>query len=255
MSSNYCPIIGINGMRWPDNSKDAFIMDKTQIHYIEAVEKGGGVPISLPVLEHFNPEIIKRQVSIIDALLIQGGLDVDPSLYGEERKPELEKIDEQTDKFLIELIKQAVARKIPILGICRGLQILNVYYGGTLYQDLKYAGFKNNDPHKQSEDNLTTTHHGIKLEKDSILSKIMNNKETLKVNSFHHQAINKIGKGLLVDAKSDDGIIEAIHLNDDSHWVLGLQFHPEQLMRKDDEFLPIFKEFIQKAREMKNKIK
>ena len=136
------PIIGINGMRWPDGAEEMFIMDKTQIHYIRAIQKSGGIPITLPVLEEFDPKAIRKQMGLIDGLLIQGGVDVDPSLFGEERKPELDITDIQTDKFILELIKIAGEKKIPIFGICKGIQILNIAYGGTLYQDLKYAGLK-----------------------------------------------------------------------------------------------------------------
>lgn len=108
------------------------------------MEKEGGIPITLPVLQTFNSEIIKRQVEAVDAILIQGGLDLTPSLYNEESKPEIGKTDIQTDNFLIEIIKQAVDGKIPILEICSGLQILNVAFGGNLYQDLKYAGLESN---------------------------------------------------------------------------------------------------------------
>jgi hypothetical protein len=138
------PLIGITGRRVPDGPESFSSIDSTQIHYILAVEKAGGIPITLPVLQTFNSEIIKRQVEAVDAILIQGGLDVTPSLYNEEPKPEIGQTDIQTDNFLIEVIKQAVERKIPILGICRGLQILNVAFGGTLYQDLKYAGLESN---------------------------------------------------------------------------------------------------------------
>ena len=147
------PIIGINGMRWPDGAEEMFTMDKTQIHYIRAIQKSGGIPITLPVLEEFDPETIKRQIELIDGLLIQGGVDVDPSLFGEERKPELDITDIQTDKFILELIKQAKERKIPIFGICKGIQILNVAYGGTLYQDLKYAGLES-DSHRQKANDI-----------------------------------------------------------------------------------------------------
>ena len=247
-------IIGITGMRWPDEKKEEmFIMDKTQIHYIDAIQKAGGVPIILPVLEKFDSDVIKTQVSLVDAILIQGGIDVTPSLYGEEPVPELDITCSQTDKFLLEVINLAKKRKIPILGICKGMQILNVSFGGSLYQDLKYAGIDTKS-HRQKEDTITTPFHSINLEKNSLLGKIFPNKDKLNVNSYHHQAIKKLGKGFIVYAKADDGIIEAIHLDDKNQWILGLQFHPEQLIRKNDEFKAIFAEFVKQASLCKLKI-
>ena len=248
------PIIGINGMRWPDGAEEMFTMDKTQIHYIRAVQKSGGIPITLPVLEEFDSETIKRQVELIDGLLIQGGIDVDPSLFGEERMPELDITDIQTDKFILELIRQAREKKIPIFGICKGIQILNVAFGGTLYQDLKYAGLES-DSHRQKASDICNNKHMVKVEKDSLLSKLIPNKDVLYVNSFHHQAVKELGKGFSVDAKSDDGIIESIHLNDENQWIFAVQWHPEQQIRKSDDFIPLFNEFIKQAKIHRNKNK
>ncbi len=247
------PLIGITGMRIPDGPESLYTSDSTQIHYILAVEKAGGIPITLPVLQNFNPEIIKRQVEAVDAILIQGGLDVTPSLYNEEPKPETGLTDIQTDNFIIEVIKQAVERKIPILGICRGLQILNVAFGGNLYQDLKYAGLDSN-AHRQPDDDICAYKHSINIETNSILSQIFPNVKTLKVNSFHHQAIDRLANGFEVDAYSEgDGIIEAIHLKDDNQWVFAVQSHPEQNLRCDNFFLPIFQELVKQAKLYRNK--
>ena len=252
MSKDKAPIIGLPGMRWPDNIKgEMFIMDKTQIHYIEAVQKSGGIPIILPVLEEFCPETIKRQVSLVDAILIQGGIDVTPSFYGEEPVPELDITCKKTDQFILEVIKCARERKIPILGICKGMQMINVAFGGTLYQDLKYAGIDGKS-HKQSFETITSTFHPIIVEKDSLLSKLIPNKEKLNVNSFHHQAVKALGKGLKIDAKAEDGIIEAISYDGNDQWILGLQSHPEQLIRKNDEFKVLFIEFVKQANINKN---
>ena len=248
ISEDRAPLIGITGMRIPDGPESLYTSDSTQIHYILAVEKAGGIPLTLPVLQNFNSEIIKRQVEAVDGILIQGGLDVTPSLYNEEQKPETGLTDIQTDNFLIEVIKQAVELKKPILGICRGLQILNVAFGGNLYQDLKYAGLESN-AHKQPDDDACGYKHSIKIEANSILSKIYRNLETMEVSSFHHQAINRLAKGFEVDAYSvGDNIIEAIHLKDDKKWVLAVQFHPEQNLRCDNNFLPLFQELIKQAK-------
>ena len=177
-NKNKEPIIGIIGMRWPDNIKgEMFIMDKTQVHYIDSVQMSGGIPITLPVLEHFDTNIIRSQINLVDGILIQGGVDVTPSLYGEEPVPELDITSKQTDEYILEIIKYAIDRKIPILGICKGMQMINVYFGGTLYQDLKYAGV-DGKLHKQTKETITETFHSINVEKNSLLGKII----SIKIN-------------------------------------------------------------------------
>ena len=162
-SKDKAPIIGLTGMRWPDNNKgEMFIMDKVQIHYIEAIQKCGGIPIVLPVLEQFDPETVKRQVSLVDAILIQGGIDITPSFYGEDPLPELDITSKQTDQFILEVIKCARERKIPLMGICKGMQLINVAFGGTIYQDLKYAGLESKS-HRQSEETITTPFHSREI--------------------------------------------------------------------------------------------
>lgn len=255
VNNEYNPIIGINGMHIPDEEDELDIKDKANIHYIGAIQKSGGIPIVLPVLEELNIEIVKKQIEIIDGLLIEGGIDIFPSLYGEEPKPELEKTDIKTDNFIIELINQAKIKKMPILGICKGMQIINIAFGGTLYQDLKYAGLKS-DSHRQLGDHRRDYYkHTINVEKNSFLNKIFPNKEKLNVNSYHHQAIKDLGKDLIIDAKSDDGIIEAIHWNNNSQWIFGVQWHPERQVIINDEFMPIFNAFIEQARIYKSNIK
>ena len=246
-------IIGLTGMRWPEKDKaEMHIMDQVQIHYIEAIQKAKGIPIVLPVLQEFNPETVKRQVSLVDAILIQGGIDVCPSLYDEEPLPELDITCMQTDQYILEVIKCAKERKIPILGICKGMQLINVSFGGSLYQDLKYAGLDSNS-HKQNANTICNHKHSVIVEKNSLLSKIIPGKEKLLVNSYHHQAVKDLGKGLEIDAKSEDGIIEAIHLNDENQWIFAVQWHPEQQVRINDEFVPLFKELINQAKAYHNK--
>ena len=241
------PIIGLTGMRWPKKEiAEMHVMDQTQIHYLEAVERGKGIPIVLPVPQIFNPDIIKRQVGLVDGILIQGGIDVTPSFYGEENLPLLDVTCAQTDQFLLEVIKCAKERKIPILGICKGMQLINVSFGGTLYQDIKYAGLDSKS-HRQSDETITKPVHSINIVENSYLSNMFPNKDKLMVNSYHHQAIKDLGQGLEIDAKADDGIIESIHYGNKSQWIFGVQFHPEQLSRANDEFLAIFSEFIKQA--------
>lgn len=248
---NKAPIIGIASIRNAPDNETQYTADLKQSAYIEAIEKSGGIPLTLPSLHRFNSEIIQRQIETIDALLIQGGLDVTPSIYNEEPKPELGFTDLELDNYSIEAIKQAAKRKIPILGICRGMQIINVCFGGTLYQDLKYAGL-DSDSHRQ-DFNACEYKHTINVEKNSLLSKLFPNNETLYVNSFHHQAVKDLAKNFVVEAKSSDDIIEAIRLNDENQWIFGVQFHPEKILRCKNDFLPIFTEYIEQAKKFRNK--
>ena len=172
--------------------------DQTEIHNIELIEKSGGIPITLPVLQTFNREIIKSQVELIDGLLFQGGLDLTPSLYHEKQKEETGMTNLQTDNFIIEVIKQTFERKIPIFGIYRGIQILNVAFWGNFYRDLKYAG-TNSGLHRQDDSQIYK--HTINVIKDTMLSKMFPNNDTLYINSYHHQAIKDLALNFIIDVK------------------------------------------------------
>ena len=134
------------------------------------------------------------------------------------------------------------------------MQLINVSFGGTIYQDLKYAGLDSKS-HRQSEETITSPFHSINVEKEGLLAKLIPNKEKLNVNSYHHQAqaVKDLGRGLNIDAKADDGIVEAISYKGNDQWILGVQFHPEQLIRRDDEFKALFYEFINQANLFKYK--
>jgi len=222
---------------------------QTQIHYIEALEKIGAIPMSLPVLSEYSDDsVVQRQLDLVDAVVIQGGLDVTPSLYNEDQAPETGPCDLQTDEYLLKIIKYASERKMPILGICRGLQILNVAFGGTLYQDFTYRGVSDED-HQGDQFNTCNWKHTINVKDGSYMATLFPENSTLYVNSFHHQSIKDLADGFVVDAESDDGCIEAFHRDGTDQWIFGVQFHPEQHLRCNDDFLPIFNELLKKAQE------
>lgn len=252
------PIIGFTGKRVPEGNETINMTetdtttDMIQIHYIEAIEKAGGITIGLPIPQEFNVDIIEKQLEIVDGILVQGGLDVDPSFYGEPRDPLLGKTNVKSDIYTIEVLKRAKDKKIPILGICRGHQILNVAFGGTLYQDLSRAG-KEVIHHRNKEIEFCLPTHSITLNENTLLSKLFPNNKTLQVNSWHHQAVNKVAANFEVDAMSDDGLIESIHYKSDEQWILGVQFHPEQLIRCEGKaFMAIFNEFMKEAQKYKD---
>ncbi len=209
--------------------------------YVHAIEEAGGIPLLLPVVEDIGS--VHRQIDALDALLVSGGQDVDPCHYGEEHHPQLQEISKDRDRCELEAIRYAYSKKLPILGICRGLQVLNVAFGGSLYQDI---------PHEFPE-GLNHTHqeisasHTVTLEKKSRLHAIFD-QDVLQINSFHHQSIKKLATSFVVNARASDGIIEGIE-KDDPLFVLGVQWHPELMVAEDALMLKLFRAFVQVAGE------
>ncbi|WP_028044379.1 gamma-glutamyl-gamma-aminobutyrate hydrolase family protein [Candidatus Stoquefichus massiliensis] len=207
-----------------------------QQDYVEAVENAGGIPVLLSVTK--KNDMITEQIQRIDGLLVTGGQDVNPMFYKENWSYDQGPSDSYRDQYEIELIKQCADRRIPILGICRGQQIINVAFGGTLYQDNRYANeyvFQ----HEQKERREYPTHI-IRIKKDSFLFPIFGDKAY--VNSFHHQSIKKIADEFRVVARSEDSIVEAIQHNILN--ILGVQFHPECMCQKNEQMQKLFDVFV-----------
>ncbi len=192
-------------------------------------------------------------IESIDGLILTGGEDIDPlKWFGEEPVPATGGIVPVRDFFDIHLVRAAVARGIPVLGICRGEQVINVAFGGTLYQDIpSQAKSKNPVKHRQSAPREYGT-HSISVKKDSRLYEILGadvaGSGKLSVNSYHHQAVKDVAPGFVVSAYAKDGIVEAIEMKNDPH-VIGVQFHPEGLISAgDDTFLPLFLNLVKASR-------
>src|SRR5699024_1653247 len=171
--------------------------------YLQAIIAAQGIPVLLPPVPI---EDIEMQLDMIDGLMIIGGCDVNPLLYHENPLPLLGETDYPRDLYEIALIKKATQKNIPIFGVCRGLQVINVAFGGTLYQDLSYAPQKIL-LHSQKERRECAS-HTINIQENSFLYPIFQDRGY--VNSFHHQAIDRLGKGLKAVAYSEDQMIEAI---------------------------------------------
>ena len=201
--------------------------------YTAAAEAVGGVPLILPVTA--EADIVAAQLSAVDALIISGGWDVDPLLWGEEPHAKLGNTLPERDAFDLMLIREARRLGMPILGICRGIQILNVAAGGTLYQDMSEqpGSFVR---HWQNVHPDQATHH-VTMEKDSILHDILGDR--IVVNSFHHMAVNEPGKGYRVTARADDGTVEGMESTEGSP-VLAIQWHPEMMHRNSAEMRQLF---------------
>ncbi|SEI65232.1 putative glutamine amidotransferase [Kandleria vitulina] len=241
------PVIGIAGNVLKDSGGmfPGYRRSYVNEDYNMAVIQNGGVPFIIPVSQ--SDEVIEEQVSMIDGLIISGGSDISSLEYEEEPLPLLGDILPERDYFDRKLLDVAIKRQIPILGICRGIQFINVYHGGTLYQDHSYYG-KDVIRHWQGHDPDVKTHH-VHLEKESKLYDIYNN-EDITVNSFHHQSVKDLGKGLKITGKSKDGIIEGVE-SIDYPFMVAVQWHPEMLFRTDEGSNRLFKIFIEKSSERK----
>lgn len=206
--------------------------------YPQAINAAGGLPLLLMPL---SKDLIAYYLDMIDGLLLSGGTDLDPFYYNEEPQG-VGKISPQRDEIEILLTREAIKRKIPILAICRGLQVLAVAAGGTINQDI--SCMENVLKHSQLAPRWYGTHN-VEIEEGTLLHKITHRKR-IRVNSFHHQAIDKIPPGYIVSAKTVDGIIEGLEIDNRSD-ILGVQWHPECMWMNDNEAFSLFRWLVYEA--------
>jgi len=206
--------------------------------YAAAVAAAGGLPLLLPEMPGLEKDYLKR----LDGLLLSGGGDIDPSFFGQEPHPLMGWVSPRRDAFELELARLALKSGIPVLGICRGLQILNVAAGGDICQDLSLSV---RDPLKHFQD-APRWHptHGLRINPGSLLASLLGLE--IRVNSFHHQAVGKVSGLFMVTARSPDGVIEGLESR--NGYALGVQFHPEELWKQDARFLNIFYSLVEAAR-------
>ncbi|MFC4618493.1 gamma-glutamyl-gamma-aminobutyrate hydrolase family protein [Camelliibacillus cellulosilyticus] len=209
--------------------------------YLNATLETGGIPFITPYLK--NPNHIHAVFDKIDGILLTGGDDIDPYRYGEEPMPGMGKISPERDHFEDLFIKEALSRHVPILAICRGMLMLNVAAGGTLYQDL---ATQHGAPllHYQNAPRDHTV-HTVQINKGTQLYQALGS-ETIRVNSFHHQAVKTLAPGFVTAATAGDNVIEAIE-NPNYPFVLGIQWHPGSLTKKEAHARGLFRSFIQAA--------
>ena len=219
------PRIAISGRVTNDGGKHH---TGVQVDYVHSVANAGGLPLVLSPLMETGHAI--HALDGCDGLVLSGGEDVDPSHYGAERSKHLKEVDPRRDAFELALFAAGKERHLPILAICRGLQLVNVALGGTLWQDLP-SEFESQLNHDIG-DRWDIRSHPIALYPDTQLHDTLMC-ETLVVNSFHHQAIRDLAPGLVVSATAEDGIIEAVEQYDNG-WLLGVQWHPESFWRESD---------------------
>lgn len=220
------PLIGISGSVIIDDGGmfPGYRRSYVNEDYVDSVVQNGGVPVIIPFTS--NDEVVKEQLEHVQGLILSGGHDLDPHEYNEELEQKIGTIWPARDHFDMLLLKLAEEKQIPVLGICRGAQIINVAHGGSLYQDLSYRPGKT-IKHMQGHTSALPT-HGMKVEANTHLANILG-KTSFMVNSFHHQVIKQVAPDLIQSATAPDGVPEGIE--NKAGTVIGVQWHPEMLHR------------------------
>jgi putative glutamine amidotransferase len=239
------PRIAITAGSNPGTANHAWL----RFDYLHAVSKAQGLPsIIAPGFTNPLDEAATVAAEILDncdGLLLSGGTDVDPKVFGETPHQALGRVDAPRDPFEITLVCEAVRRDMPVLGICRGLQVLNVALGGTLIQDIP-SDVEDALVHETGDDRLVIGHE-VLIEAGSRLADLLSSTR-MGVNSFHHQAVKALGQGLVQTAVSpDDGIVEGLEMPDRS-FVVAVQWHPENFWRTSAAFDGLFSGFVDAAR-------
>ncbi len=238
------PLIGITAFETKYPRPPHSPLYATGQRYVRAIEDAGGLPVILsPALGH---ETLRAIFERLDGLLLSGGGDVDPALYGEEAHPTIWGLDMNRDRAELAMARWATEAKKPLLCICRGIQVFNVALGGSLVQDipsmvpeaLTHMFDETDTPREQ-------TTHVVHVETDSLLSRLIQSDEA-QVNSWHHQSLKRIANDLKVVAKAPDGIVEAVELSG-HRFALGVQWHPEWLYDRQPEMKRLFTGLIEAA--------
>lgn len=231
------PAIGITTFRQMEEEWE-MCFGKIGCKYVDAIYQSGGLPVPIPMID--NREEAWRYIEYIDGLVLTGGQDICPRCYREEPGDELIEVDLDRDRWELRLLEEALEADMPILGICRGMQLINVLMGGTLYQDLS------DQVHMSGEGDYS--YHEVEFVSGTHLSEILNDISCLNVNSRHHQAVRELGDGLKVAARDQSGYIEALEV-ENRDFVLGVQWHPENLVENQPCYKELFTALIEKASE------
>ena len=209
--------------------------------YISAIEMAGGVPFVFPYVQ--NDETLGEMVDACDGIFFTGGVDISPDRYGEDKKPTCGEPQLNRDVLEFKAFDMAFKMKKPILAVCRGAQLVNVALGGTLYQDIP-TEVDTDTVHRQTE-GIYEYSHDVEIKEGTPLFRLCG-ETRIKANSFHHQAIKKLGEGLAVMAQADDGIVEAVYYTG-NRYICAYQWHPERLFYNDDFNRGVFGDFVKEC--------
>lgn len=206
--------------------------------YLAAIQMAGGVPV--PVTPQLDARSQQELLAILDGFLLTGGGDLDPAAFNEPPHPTLYEVAPARDRLEIALVHHAMESRKPLLAVCRGIQVLNVALGGTLFQDVA------SDPgseiqHQQDKDDTPRNEptHPVKVVAGSRLAQVLGTTD-LRVNSMHHQAVKAVGRGLVPVAFAPDMVIEGVELEEPDRFVLGVQWHPEELTDREPSARRLF---------------
>lgn len=216
----------------------AYRFEYLKQHYYEALERAGALAVAIPATERL--ESIPDYCNLLDGLLLVGGEDIHPQLYGEPLDPRCRPQMPRRDQFEAILLQEAHRLKIPVFGICRGMQLMNIAFGGTLHQDLSLQPDAGN--HGQQGENDFATSHTVEIVPGTLLHAIVG-RSTITTNTSHHQGVKSLGKSLRVSARATDGVIEAI---EGEGFTLGVQWHPEA-WSYDETSRRLFESFVAAA--------
>jgi len=207
--------------------------------YIHAIEDAGGISVLIPFVRNLRE--LENILLRLDGLLLPGGTDIHPSYYNEEPRGELMPTDSELDELEFSLLRCALQRNMPIFGICRGMQALNIVLGGNLYQDLPQE-CTDSMRHLHIDKPRSQIVHNVYLERQSCMARLLGT-DQFEVNSLHHQAVKIPGKGVQVVGRAEDGTVEAIEV-EGYHFVMGIQSHPEEIYTQVSQCAILFQAFV-----------
>lgn len=234
------PLIGVSTSITVGTSPERAYVNST---YLNAIQQAGGVPVALP--PQLSGRSWERLAAGLDGLLLTGGGDIDPARFGEAPHPTLYDVAPVRDTFETGAARWALERGVPLLCVCRGMQVLNVALGGSLYQDL---GTEPGTPipHSQKERRDQPT-HTVKLAPGSRLAEVLGT-DVVEVNSMHHQSVKELGRGLAAVAWAPDDLVEGVELPEHTGFALGVQWHPEELIGHSEPARRLFAALVAHAR-------